>query len=156
MILPSKLAHAAKNLKDQDLFDYLATIHQARWSIRSIACALNISPTTATKYIEKGKVNYEALDKVPIPHEFEPVAELPINDYHRLRSLSQLARKSASATPSPRARQASQDLNIYLRILKDEGYALKYIAEACATSKTAVSQRLKKTDPGQFTREDLP
>lgn len=156
MILPTKLAFKAKNLEGQELYDFVACLHNKRWSIRSIATALEISPTTATKYIEKGIVSEECLDGVAIPDEFLPVKELPTNDYHRLRSISLLARKAASATPNPRVKQASEDLNVYLRILHDEGYSIRTMAEACSISKTAISQRLNKTSPGDYTREDLP
>ena len=156
MILPTKLAYKAKNLEGQELHDFLACLHEKRWSIRSIATALEISPTTATKYIEKGVVSQECLDVITIPDEFRPVRELPTNDYHRLRSISLLARKAASATPNPRVKQASEDLNVYLRILHDEGYSIRIMAEACSISKTAISQRLGKTTPGDYTREDLP
>lgn len=156
MILPTKLTHRAKQLDGQDLYNYLACLHERHWSIRSIATALEISPTTATKYIEKGTVDPESLSLIRLPDEFLPVKELPTNDYHRLRSISQLARKAASATPNPRVKRASEDLNIYLRILSDEGYSVRLLAEACAITKTAISQRLSKTEKGQYTREDLP
>lgn len=156
MILPTKLSHKAKNLEGQDLYNFLACLHERRWSIRSIATALEISPTTATKYIDKGVVDPSCLEAIRIPDEFLPVKELPTNDYHRLRSISQLARKAASATPNPRVKRASEDLNIYLRILYDEGYPIRLLSDACAITKTAISQRLSKTEKGQYTREDLP
>lgn len=156
MILPTKYKHQAQIREDQDLFDYLASLNAQHWTMRSIACALDVSPSTVFKYVQRGEVQEHYVKDIDVPDEYRPVQELPTNDWHRLRGLSQWARKAASASPSPRAKQASSDLNIYIRILTDEGYSQRQIAQACSISKTAVAQRIAKTVPGQYTREDLP
>lgn len=156
MILPTKYKHQAQTKEDQDLFDYLASLNAQHWTMRSIANALEVAPSTIFKYIQRGTARQEYVDHIDVPDEYRPVQDLPTNDWHRLRGLSQWARKAASASPSPRAKQASSDLNTYIRILTDEGYSQRQIAQACSISKTAVAQRIAKTYPGQFTREDLP
>lgn len=156
MRLPSRYAMKAKRLEGQNLCDYLCCLHEGGWSIRSIAAALEKSPTTITKYISKGVSDEQCIESIETPPELLPVKAVHYPDVERLRTIVAESKKSRSPYRTPISKKASEDLTKYIRVLYDEGHPMDQIAVACGLARVTVNVRLNKTIPGQYFREDLP
>lgn len=154
MKLPSLTTHHLHTLKDQELYDTLKTLHLCEWSIRSLSQALEVSPTTMQKYLAKGVAQEHLLATLPGPPRILR-EEINIDDAERLQALAPIARRTGTKGKASTARQKSEEFNRLLRVLSDEGFSLRQLSNAAGITRTAISLRLKKTQPREVSRSDL-
>jgi len=147
MILPDEFARTLRAYRDnketENLYNYVSSLQESGWSARSIASALDVSPTTVSTWGAKGT----ASDKFDVdePDVRRSPGELPSETVQRLSELAKGAASVSRNTPRRAlSRQQSHDLNVLLRELYEQNYSLRQLADACSVTRGAIQYRLRK------------
>lgn len=136
----------------EDINDFFASMVYKGYRVRAIARAFRISPAQVSIKWREGNTRQEYVDNIPDKDTVE--LKLASHEESLLRAAALVARGKGEDRSNQSRLAASNNLNIMLRILYDEGHSLKSLADACDVSRAAISQRLSKTEVYQYSRED--
>ena len=158
--LPQEEVRYLESLSIPERDARLKVLHEAGWSLSSLAKAVQSPKTTVHFWVRKAQTGPKALERtIPapprsitalVPTPYSPIVrsispKVPPDLRPRLRELSEMSRRYRSRTPStsPFA-VANEELTKLATSLHDRGVPTADIASAAGVSYRAMARRIEK------------
>jgi transcriptional regulator with XRE-family HTH domain len=160
--LPALSPDTVNTLKDLRATDtpafllYVKALRAAQWPLRAISEPLSVSRTTVSNW-ELGAASEGALPEVeqmPLTAPKErtkaqkKVTLTPDEAAELLRLTVEASTVRRFTDANAESRQAARLLESMLYNYREKGHTLTELAKACDVSRSAIAQRLRKTDNG--------
>lgn len=160
--LPALSAETVSTLKDLRENDtpafliYVKALRASQWPLRAISEPLGVSRTTVSNW-EAAATHTEPLPEVEVLPLAAPkertkatkkieLTQSESDELHRLTVEAASVRRFTDANAS--SRQSARLLESMLYNYREKGLTLTQLAKACGVSRSAIAQRLRKTDDG--------